>query len=587
MKMHKYGNISRFVSGIICIAMIFALLSDYPTLVTAEGTEPGWSGYTPVSTPEELDAVRENLSGKYYLTNDIAFTEDDFAEGGALYNNGQGWKPIGADGNSAFTGVFDGNGYSVIGLESSRSSDTNVGIFGYNKGIISNLGIKDSAILTKASSGYAGGIAGYNDGTIEKCFNVNTTVSVPYDGGGIAGHCGTKSVVADCYNTGTVHFTSSGSSGSVGGIIGYNQGGSITNCYSVGAITGNCSNVHGISNGTTSGGTACYYLDTVFGGLTSDKMREQETYVGFDFVNTWMMDGYPILQVEKREPYVPVTVLNLPETLELKAGETDRLIPDFGDTNPSNKRLTWKSSNEFVATVNSNGVVTGCSEGSAVITATAARGEKSASCTVTVTKPEDAIAISTAEELNMIGYEYPLDGYYYLTDDIDLTDLTAPGGAYYNNGLGWEPIGNSDTPFTGVFDGQNHHIIGMIMNRPAEDNVGLFGYTDNALIKSVVLENCAVTGKNDVGGLIGKGIATPVYGCKFEGGMVSGSSNIGGLIGEMVDNVTISNCKNKGIINSQCASGNVGGIGGLVPSGIIKNCINVGVVKGTFSNVYY
>lgn len=48
-------------------------------------------GYTPIRTVAELNAIRNDLDGKYYLANDILFTDEDFAEGGVCYNDGVGW----------------------------------------------------------------------------------------------------------------------------------------------------------------------------------------------------------------------------------------------------------------------------------------------------------------------------------------------------------------------------------------------------------------------------------------------------------------------------------------------------------------
>lgn len=74
-------------------------------------------------------------------------------------------------------------------------------------------------------------------------------------------------------------------------------------------------------------------------------------------------------------------------TLTLEVGETTTLtVSQEGVT------VEWSSSNEAVATVSQEGVVTAVAEGTATITATA--GSASATCTVTVTKPQDSVRIN-------------------------------------------------------------------------------------------------------------------------------------------------------------------------------------------------
>ena len=77
---------------------------------------------------------------------------------------------------------------------------------------------------------------------------------------------------------------------------------------------------------------------------------------------------------------------------------------------------------------------------------------------------EDYIEIYTVADLYAVRND--LSANYRLMNDIDLTEATAPGGDYDYMGNGWDPIGSGgvyggDTPFTGVFDGQGHKIVGM------------------------------------------------------------------------------------------------------------------------------
>ena len=73
------------------------------------------------------------------------------------------------------------------------------------------------------------------------------------------------------------------------------------------------------------------------------------------------------------------------ESIELAAGESTTLVATVGPDNATDKTVTWSSSNEAVATVDSDGVVTAIRGGQAVITAKA--GDHSAVCTVKVPVP--------------------------------------------------------------------------------------------------------------------------------------------------------------------------------------------------------
>ena len=86
---------------------------------------------------------------------------------------------------------------------------------------------------------------------------------------------------------------------------------------------------------------------------------------------------------------IPVTSVSLDKAkLELKESETGQLTATILPADAGNKTLTWTSTDPFTAKVNSSGLVTAVSAGTATITATAHNG-KSASCQVTI-KTEDA-----------------------------------------------------------------------------------------------------------------------------------------------------------------------------------------------------
>ena len=99
--------------------------------------------YTDISTMEELEAVRDDLTGSYRLVCDIVIDENAYAGGGIFEG---GFVPLGNE-DKAFTGIFNGNGHTIknLRLNADRSY---VGLFGLTHsysgiGIIMNLALED------------------------------------------------------------------------------------------------------------------------------------------------------------------------------------------------------------------------------------------------------------------------------------------------------------------------------------------------------------------------------------------------------------------------------------------------------------
>lgn len=65
----------------------------------------------------------------------------------------------------------------------------------------------------------------------------------------------------------------------------------------------------------------------------------------------------------------------------------------------------------------------------------------------------------------------------------------------------WNPIGNSDTHFSGIFDGKNHIIAGLCVDADSSNNQGLFGITDGT-VRNVVLKNASIRAYASIGGYV-------------------------------------------------------------------------------------
>jgi transglutaminase/protease-like cytokinesis protein 3 len=86
---------------------------------------------------------------------------------------------------------------------------------------------------------------------------------------------------------------------------------------------------------------------------------------------------------------IPVTGVTLNKSsVSMIVGDTETLITTIAPYNATNKTVTWSTSNEAIANV-SNGTVTAVTEGTAIITVTTADGNKTKTCSVTVTGGSD------------------------------------------------------------------------------------------------------------------------------------------------------------------------------------------------------
>lgn len=89
-------------------------------------------------------------------------------------------------------------------------------------------------------------------------------------------------------------------------------------------------------------------------------------------------------------PTVAVTNVKIEATkTTLKVGETTILQAVVEPTTATNKKVTWSSSDDKVATIDSNGQVKGIKEGEATITATTEDGNKKATLKITIEKKDE------------------------------------------------------------------------------------------------------------------------------------------------------------------------------------------------------
>jgi hypothetical protein len=179
--------------------------------------------------------------------------------------------------------------------------------------------------------------------------------------------------------------------------------------------------------------------------------------------------------------------------------------------------------------------------------------------------------IRTASDLQAM--QEDLDADYKLIRDID-----ASGTVNWNNGQGFNPIGDNDVNFTGSFDGQNHTISNLSINRLDDNDVGLFeAIGADGEVKNVGVINVNITGNNMVGGLVG--INQGTVSNSYSTGNVTGKYDVGGLVGYNDEGSTISNSYSTGNVTG--GDNYVGGLVGYNDEGsTISNSYSTGNVTG-------
>ena len=150
------------------------------------------------------------------------------------------WIPIGTEQNP-FKGTFDGAGHTISGLSiNNNAAEDGQGLFGYiNTAKIQNLTVQGSVNVAGTKKIYVGGIVGYNKGgTVTNCRNegtANVAGKRIYVGGIVGFNNG--GIVTNCRNENTIKI-SDGNTGSsfVGGIVGQVYVGTVTNCRNQGKV---------------------------------------------------------------------------------------------------------------------------------------------------------------------------------------------------------------------------------------------------------------------------------------------------------------------------------------------------------------
>ncbi|MCK4920647.1 MAG: IPT/TIG domain-containing protein, partial [Bacteroidales bacterium] len=402
-----------------------------------------------VAFSSQLNEVRNNLNAYYIQTADIDLNVSPF-------NLGEGWNPIG-DLDNPFTGNFNGQNYYISNLFI-NTSENFAGLFGMVDG--ATISVVNLVDVNISGSWYAGALAGFtkNNSEITKCISSGMVSGVNGIGGligesntGLIGESYSSVNVSGelpvgglaGYQNGTIQDsyakgTVDGDEG-VAGLVGHN-GGTIVRCYSTAAVTASTVLVGGLAWANTTSSVTSSYWDTETSGQSNSS--------GGTGLTTALM--------KKQAMYIGAG-WDIGTTWGYNASQNGGY--------PFLSYQPYSHVNLFDGGTGSAG---------------------------------DPWQISTAAQLDDV--RFLLDSSFILTADLDLGG-DAVDGDFYHEGAGWEPLGSNYEEFTGNFEGNNHTISNLFINRVEDNYVGLFGYVYGAEISNISLAGIDITGKTWTGGL--------------------------------------------------------------------------------------
>ena len=566
------------------------------------------NSYTLVQDVSDLQNVNNYLSGYYALAGNVD------ASGAGTLNDSRGFFPIGQ--RDGFSGVFNGLGHVIDSLSINASFASNIGLFGQvlAGGQISNVGLTNVSIR---NGGYeVGALVGYNEGSVSNSYATGT-VGGYLDVGGLVGFNAASGSVSNSYATGILAGTEYGQARNGGGLIGSNAG-NVSNSYA--SVAGG-SNMGGLIGFSNRGSVTHSYWDmdtsgtaTSAGGagLTTAQMKQQASFVGWDFANTWkiaegvfypsfaitdvwtglgdnqtwsLASNWSLNKVPTAAQQVSIPVVAGTSSVDLSGDYSAKDLVSFEPLTLSSGSLLLSGASSFNANVNLANSTNLTSNGGLTLGAGTALTSYGALNIGTLSNgllPKlgagATITLANSASLSMAGNPYIL-----VRDVNGLQNINSNLSAYYalagnvdaSSAGSFTPIGSGqgDPNFYGMFNGLGHVINSLSISAGGAGNVGLFGQTgQSGVLTSVGLTNVNISGGNNVGGLVGYNSGT--ISNSYVTGSVGGNNYVGGLVGH-----------NSGTISNGYVTGSVGGnsyVGGLVGhnSGTISNSYVTGSVSG-------
>lgn len=491
-----------------------------------------------ISNLYQLQGMAADLAGSYTLLNDIDASATASTNTADVWGGG-GFAPVGSM-SAGFTGEFDGQGFAINQLSISRASQDYVGLFGAaGAGAeLVNVRLQGASI---AGNNLAGGLVGYNDGgNITNSRIAGSVVGRNRVGGLVGDNSG--GVISSSYVTGSVEGLEE-----IGGLAGYNDNADITNSYATATVDG----------------------DTEVGGL-----------VGYNDNHGEITSSYATGSVNATS--------NGGGLLGRNGGQVDSSYWD-GYTTGMGAVGVGTNTGGFTAT-QVNGEWGNSQDAYSAATYTGLDFTNDWFIAEGSSRPMlraflDGGNISNLYQLQ--GMAADLDGSYTLMNDLDASatadSVAAGNGGNYSDvwgGRGFAPVGIDGGAFFGSLDGNGFVIDGLTINRFDQDGVGLFGKIEGATLTQVALTQVDISANDGVGALVGDSVMGTISG-SFSTGQVNGTGFTGGLIGLSRGDTISGSYSDADVTITGLFAGGLIGNAGQVASTSVSNSYASGDVSGS------
>ena len=592
-----------------------------------------------ISTPEDLDKLRYDMTGDYVLANDIDMTGRSFVPFGIVNNTTAG----------KFTGTFDGNGHTIKGLKYDVSDKGEVGLFSQTEnatiknliiedayfngnanvgGIVGRMyrtDITDCAVLNSNIKGrdHVGAIAGeiaqtqvdgnYVGGTITNCFSDANIETREFQAGGILGtiHCGT---VEKNLFTGTVKGREGDNANGMVSLIDKDDAPSLIQ-YNVvaaahiyGKIGRIVSNNHFDKKGKATlnfvsantwvgtkaeNATLAKYSDpNDYNGadIPVNELRTQQFYtntLGWDFNNHWT--------------FLPNAEGKMYPVLKIMEGKT---LPNTFWHTPTTNTLTYASGEEKVSIEGMHSSYGQCiiptlTEGSDIAIIDDNKNIKAKESAYDLVNGGGKVKASLDIDPTIVSHfrgttqakitfniDKSNDIQTIETADQFVSKLTAnPAGHYVLTqdidlkGTDLSAL-KSNYTFTGSINGKGHKVIGASLTQDGGTDIGIIAKTEGAVLRNIAfVDYCVNTnGNGNHVGLIGSAKNT-IFNNVYARGSVYGNDHVALLAGDG-NGCTLTDCMVDGSVKARMQ---VGGFFGctLEDGATFNHCLATGTLRAT------